>query len=129
MTALHRYAGPAIVAILFVAGVRMAGAASVDGSSWREQIPALTGTYRVLTLDLPGHGKSGRLESSKFSMDLLPVPGLFADRSALGNPAVTRTIFTNYEHHEIPGTGHFLMMEKPREFNARLAAFLDELPK
>ena len=29
-----------------------------DDSSWREQVPALKGSSRVLTLDLPGHGKS-----------------------------------------------------------------------
>jgi pimeloyl-ACP methyl ester carboxylesterase len=29
----------------------------------------------------------------------------------------------------IAGTGHFLMVEKPAEFNAALLAFLGELPK
>ena len=231
-----------------------------DDSSWSAQVPALMGKYRVLTLDLPGHGRSGRIDASKFSMDLLaraveavraearadrlvlvghsmgvpvirqyarlypqhvsalvlvdgvvvlgappppgaqpsqrpepermkgpdgsknretmirgmftpatpkplqehvlkmmlsapeataygamvatfdpkiwgndvmtmPVLGLFADKSALGNPEVTKKLFPNYEHHEIPGTGHFLMMEKPAEFNARLTAFVDRLPK
>jgi pimeloyl-ACP methyl ester carboxylesterase len=231
-----------------------------DDSSWAGQVPALTGKYRVLTLDLPGHGKSGRLEASKFSMDLfaraveavraeagadrlvlvghsmgtpvirqyarlypqhvtalvivdgvvalgappppgappaqapvpdrmrgpdgvknreamirgmftpatpkplqdhvlkmmlappeataygamvatfdpkiwgsdvmtMPVLGLFADKSALGNPDVIRKVFPNYEHHEVPGTGHFVMMEKPREFNALLTAFVDKLPR
>ena len=33
------------------------------------------------------------------------------------------------EHHEIPGTGHFLMIEKPREFKALLTGFVDKLPK
>jgi pimeloyl-ACP methyl ester carboxylesterase len=230
-----------------------------DDSSWSGQVPALTGRYRVLTLDLPGHGKSGKIEASKFSMDLfaraveavraeagaerlvlvghsmgtpvirqyarlypqrvtalvvvdgvvvlgapppgaapaqapvadrmrgpdgpknreamirgmftpatpkplqdhvlkmmlgspeataygamvatfdpkiwgtdtmsMPVLGLFADKSALGNEKATRTIFPRYQHHEIPGTGHFLMMEKPQEFNARLTAFVETLPK
>jgi pimeloyl-ACP methyl ester carboxylesterase len=285
MTPPHRFAVRTIVAILFIAGARIASAASVDGiplhwtsagtgpqtlmfvhgwtcddSSWSNQVAALAGKYRVLTLDLPGHGKSGRLEASKFSMDLfaraveavraeagaqrlvlvghsmgtpvvrqyarrypqrvtalvivdgvvalgtppppgaqpsqapvpdrmrgpdgpknretmirsmftpatpktvqdhvlkmmlsapeataygamvatfdpkiwgndvltMPVLGLFADKSALGNEQVTKTLFPNYEHHEIPGTGHFLMMEKPGEFNARLTAFVDKLPK
>jgi sigma-B regulation protein RsbQ len=230
-----------------------------DDSSWSGQVPALMRKYRILTLDLPGHGKSGKIEASKFSMDLFaraveavraeagaerlvlvghsmgtpvirqyarlypqhvaalvlvdgvvalgappppgaqpaqrPVPermrgpegpknretmirsmftpatpkplqdhvlkmmlgapeataygamvatfdpkiwgndvmavptlGLFADKSALGNEQVTKKLFPKYEHHEIPGTGHFLMMEKPREFNALLAAFVDTLP-
>ena len=59
----------------------------------------------------------------------MPVLGLFADKSALGNPDATRKVFPTYEHHEIPGTGHFLMMEKPREFNALLTAFVDKLPE
>ncbi len=231
-----------------------------DDSSWSGQVPALTSKYRVVTLDLPGHGKSGKIDAARFSMDLfaraveavraeagaerivlvghsmgtpvireyaklypqrvaalvvvdgvvvlgapprpgvqpaqppladnmrgpngaknretmirgmftpatpqaiqdhvlkmmlaapeataygamvatfdpkiwtsdvmtMPVLGLFADKSALGNPDATRKVFTSYEHHEIPGTGHFLMMEKPREFNALLSAFVDKLPK
>jgi pimeloyl-ACP methyl ester carboxylesterase len=39
-----------------------------DESSWREQVPALSKTYRVITLDLPGHGKSGLPKA--FSMEL-----------------------------------------------------------
>ena len=275
----------ALVLVVVAATVARAAAASVDGiplhwtsagagpqtlvlvhgwtcddSSWSGQVPALTSKYRVLTIDLPGHGKSGRLEASKFSMALfaraveavraeakadrvvlvghsmgtpvireyaklypqhvaalvlvdgvavlgapprpgvqraqppvadnmrgpdgpknretmirgmftpatpkplqdhvlkmmlaapeataygamvatfdpkvwtndvmtMPVLGLFADKSALGNPDATRKVFPNYEHHEIPGTGHFLMMEQPREFNALLTAFVDKLPK
>ena len=230
-----------------------------DDSSWQGQVPALAGKYRLLTLDLPGHGKSGKLEASKFSMDLfaraveavrveagadrlvlvghsmgtpvirqyarlypqhvtalvlvdgvvapgappppgaqpaqapvpdrmkgpdgpknretmirgmfapatpkplqehvlkmmlaapeataygamvatfdpkiwgsdvmtMPVLGIFADKSALGNPDVIKKIFSNYEHHEVPGTGHFVMMEKPQEFNRLLATFVDRLP-
>ena len=231
-----------------------------DDSSWSGQVPALTSKYRVLTLDLPGHGRSGKIDAARFSMDLfaraveavraeagadrlvlvghsmgtpvirqyarlypqrvaalvlvdgvvvlgapprpgvqpaqapvadrmrgpdgpknreamirgmftpatpaplqdhvlkmmlaapeataygsmvatfdprnwtndvmtMPVLGLFADKSTLGNPDTTRKLFPNYQHHEIPGTGHFLMMEKPREFNALLTAFVDALPR
>jgi pimeloyl-ACP methyl ester carboxylesterase len=231
-----------------------------DDSSWSGQVPALASKYRVITLDLPGHGKSGKIDAGRFSMDLfaraveavraeagaerivlvghsmgtpvireyaklyphrvaalvlvdgvvvlgapprpgiqpaqppvadnmrgpngaknretmirgmftpatpqaiqdhvlrmmlaapeataygamvatfdpkiwtndvmtMPVLGLFADKSALGNPETTKKLFPNYQHHEIPGTGHFLMMEKPREFNALLTAFVDALPK
>ena len=39
-----------------------------DQSSWREQIPALAKNYRVIALDLPGHGKSGMPKA--FSMEL-----------------------------------------------------------
>jgi pimeloyl-ACP methyl ester carboxylesterase len=30
------------------------------------------------------------------------------------------------DYEEIAGTGHFLMMEKPEEFNRLLIAFLDK---
>ena len=58
----------------------------------------------------------------------MPVLGLFADKSALGNPDSTKKVLPNYQHHEVAGTGHFVMMEKPREFNALLTAFVDTLP-
>jgi pimeloyl-ACP methyl ester carboxylesterase len=284
MTANLRLALRSLVVVLAIGAARVSSAASVDGiplhwtssgsgpqtvvlihgwtcddSSWSAQVPALMGKYRVLTLDLPGHGKSGKLEASKFSMDLfaraveavraearadrlvlvghsmgvpvirqyarlypqhvkalvlvdgvvvlgappppgaqpsqrpepermkgpdgpknreamirgmftpstpkplqdhvlkmmlaapeataygamvatfdpkiwgtdvmtMPVLGLFADKSALGNPEITKKVLPNYEHHEVAGTGHFVMMEKPREFNALLTAFVDELP-
>jgi sigma-B regulation protein RsbQ len=41
-----------------------------DESTWTEQIPALAKEYRVVTLDLPGHGKSDSPKDGKFSMDL-----------------------------------------------------------
>jgi pimeloyl-ACP methyl ester carboxylesterase len=40
---------------------------------------------------------------------------------------VTRQVLPNYEAAQIAGTGHFLMMEKPDEFNRLLAAFLDRI--
>ena len=41
-----------------------------DSSSWDAQVPALSKQYRVITLDLPGHGQSGSPADGKFSMDL-----------------------------------------------------------
>jgi pimeloyl-ACP methyl ester carboxylesterase len=41
-----------------------------DSSSWASQVPALSKKYRVITLDLPGHGRSGAPADGKFSMDL-----------------------------------------------------------
>src|SRR6478735_4153417 len=41
-----------------------------DSSSWAAQVPVLSKKYRVLTLDLPGHGQSGSPADGKFSMDL-----------------------------------------------------------
>src|SRR5215471_14443196 len=41
-----------------------------DSSSWDAQVPVLAKHYRVITLDLPGHGRSGAPKDGKFSMDL-----------------------------------------------------------
>jgi pimeloyl-ACP methyl ester carboxylesterase len=41
-----------------------------DGSSWSGQVPAFAKSYRVITLDLPGHGRSASPQDGKFSMDL-----------------------------------------------------------
>ena len=41
-----------------------------DESSWAAQVPALAKKYRVITVDLPGHGRSGAPANGKFSMEL-----------------------------------------------------------
>ena len=41
-----------------------------DSSSWRGQAGPLSRDYRVITLDLPGHGKSDSPQDGKFSMNL-----------------------------------------------------------
>ncbi len=41
-----------------------------DSSSWDAQVPVLAKTYRVITIDLPGHGKSDSPKDGKFSMEL-----------------------------------------------------------
>jgi pimeloyl-ACP methyl ester carboxylesterase len=41
-----------------------------DSTSWDAQVPVLAKKYRVITLDLPGHGKSGAPKDGRFSMDL-----------------------------------------------------------
>ena len=54
-------AGPTIV---FVHGW------TCDASSWSGQVPAFAKDYRVITLDLPGHGHSESPKDGKLSMDL-----------------------------------------------------------
>jgi sigma-B regulation protein RsbQ len=41
-----------------------------DSTSWAAQVPAFDKKYRVITLDLPGHGQSGSPKDGKFTMDL-----------------------------------------------------------
>lgn len=220
-----------------------------DMSSWAEQVPVFAKDYRVVTLDLPGHGRSGSPTGGGFSMDLFAraveavraeasadeivlvghsmgvvvvkqyamkypnrVAGLvavdgpldmraFAERTGGPPPAMTREarenmirgmfvsttpvalqqqilatmlgtpeataigagaamfdpsirtadvikaptlaivagtaqvpsseslkeIVPNFEATQIAGTGHFLMLEKPAEFNRLLAAFLERI--
>jgi pimeloyl-ACP methyl ester carboxylesterase len=57
----------------------------------------------------------------------VPVLGIYADKSRLGNRELLSKIFPSIEYTEIPGTDHFLMLEKPAEFNTILTAFLDKL--
>ncbi len=55
-----------------------------------------------------------------------PVLGLYADHSRSGDREYMKTHFPNMDYKEIAGTGHFLMLEKPEEFNQLLIAFLDQ---
>lgn len=41
-----------------------------DETSWSEQVPVLSAKYRVITIDLPGHGRSDAPRDGTFSMDL-----------------------------------------------------------
>src|SRR5215471_3133451 len=41
-----------------------------DETSWRDQAPFFEKNYRVITLDLPGHGKSGSPAAGLLTMEL-----------------------------------------------------------
>lgn len=55
-----------------------------------------------------------------------PILGLYADHSGAHNAEYMATHFPNMQYEEIAGTGHFLMLEKPDQFNQLLIAFLDK---
>jgi pimeloyl-ACP methyl ester carboxylesterase len=61
--------------------------------------------------------------------DPIPVPalGIYADKSKLADRETMLKIFPSIDYVEIPQTDHFLMMEKPEEFNRILIAFVDKL--
>lgn len=54
----------------------------------------------------------------------VPALGIYADHSTADDPVYFKKIFPNGSTVEVPGTGHFVMMEKPAEFNKLLAEFL-----
>ena len=56
----------------------------------------------------------------------VPVLGIYADKSRLGNRELLSKIFPAIEYNEIAGTDHFLMLEKPEEFNRLLMGFVDK---
>ena len=54
----------------------------------------------------------------------VPALGIYADHSTADDPGYFRKLFPNGTTVEVPETGHFVMMEKPMEFNKLLADFL-----
>ena len=56
----------------------------------------------------------------------VPVLGVYAARPLASREAITR-IFPKVEYHELAGSAHFLMMEKPDEFNQLLTTFLRKI--
>jgi pimeloyl-ACP methyl ester carboxylesterase len=57
----------------------------------------------------------------------LPALGLYAEKSRAATREIVEKIFPSIEYHEIAGTDHFLMLEKPEEFNRLLLDFLNKL--
>ncbi|MEO5925455.1 MAG: alpha/beta hydrolase [Bryobacteraceae bacterium] len=53
-----------------------------------------------------------------------PVLAIYPDHSQANDSKYTKKIFPNSKIVEVPGTGHFVMLEKPTEFNKLLADFL-----
>ena len=56
----------------------------------------------------------------------VPALGIYADHSASDDPVYFKKIFPDGTAVEVPGTGHFVMLEKPAEFNKLLADFLPQ---
>jgi pimeloyl-ACP methyl ester carboxylesterase/lysophospholipase L1-like esterase len=69
------------------------------------------------------------LDPSLSTEDVTPMPALaiVAGTGQLPNVAETRKVLPAFEATQVAGTGHFVMMEKPEEFNRLLMAFLDRV--
>ena len=50
-----------------------------------------------------------------------------AGTRALASEQAVKTLYPNADYQTIPETAHFLMMEKPAEFNRILVRFVDGL--
>jgi sigma-B regulation protein RsbQ len=57
----------------------------------------------------------------------LPVLGIYAGGSPMASRESLKKIFPNSEYVQVAGTGHFVMMERPEEFNRLLEAFLGKV--
>jgi len=58
----------------------------------------------------------------------MPAYGIFAEKSfALGAVPFMKTVLPKIDYVEMPGTGHFVMMEQPQEFDRLLMKFVDSL--
>ena len=64
---------------------------------------------------------------SKSDVIKAPALAVYAGTNKPPDPKVTKEVFPNYEGTQIPGTGHFVMMEKPEEFNRLLTGFLNKI--
>jgi pimeloyl-ACP methyl ester carboxylesterase len=102
----------------------------IDGMFSDATTPELRQRIRSMMLGSPEATAAGAMtatwDTSQWSNDPIAVPvlALYADGSALANREGMAQLYTQLEYHEIQGTGHFLMMEKPDEFNRLLRAFL-----
>ena len=58
----------------------------------------------------------------------VPAYGIFAEKSfALPAVPFLKKVFPKLEYTAMPGTGHFVMMEQPQEFNRLLIKFVESL--
>jgi len=58
----------------------------------------------------------------------VPAYGIFAEKSfALPAAPFLKKVFPKFEFVAMPGTGHFVMMEQPQEFNRLLIKFVESL--
>ena len=95
--------------------------------------PAMQGHILNMMLGAPEATAVGAMKatwgfpSPKDEVIKVPVLGLYADHSRLADREFMKTTYPNLQYVEISGTGHFLMMEKPDEFNRHLFDFLKTL--
>jgi len=107
-----------------------------DETSWSEQVPVLSKKYRVITIDLPGHGQSDQPTDGKFSMDLFAkaIEAVRAEASvdrvilaghSMGGPVIYRYAQLYPEHTEA-----LILVDAPLFKGSDARTFIDEsLPR
>ena len=119
---LQQYAGPA-------------------GRKYREQMihgmfsaattPDLQARILQMMLATPEATAMGAMDATfdpaiwKDDVFAMPILAIYADKSGFHDREAMKEHFPHLEYVEIPGTGHFLMLEKPAEFNRLLLQFLN----
>ena len=95
--------------------------------------PALQDQILKMMLGAPEATANGAMASifdpalRKADITSAPALAIYAGTAQVPDAAKTKEVLPNYEAAQMAGTGHFLMMEKPQEFNKLLAAFLDRI--
>jgi len=64
---------------------------------------------------------------SKTDVIKAPALAVYAGTGKPPDPKTAKEVLPNYEGTQVPGTGHFLMMEKPDDFNRLLTGFLNKI--
>lgn len=106
---------------------------SCDRSYWMNQVGTFSKNFKVVTIDLGGHGESGLGRKSwtmeAFGSDVTAVIKKFALKKAMVGHSMGGE---SMEHYGVQvmimnGVGHFMMMEEPDRFNRLLKTAIDKL--
>jgi len=103
--------------------------------SHRDRIERLLETSRELTMMLkaPETTAAGALAAivdptiQEDDVARMPALAIYSGRARLPNIEDMKQSLPNVEATQMTGTGHFVMMENPSEFNRLLTAFLDRI--
>ena len=104
--------------------------AMIRGMFGKSSTPAMQASVLKMMLAPPEstatQAMAAMFVASNWTEEVMPFPvlGIYADKSTANDPAYMKKIFPNSSVTEVPGTGHFVMLEKPKEFNELLGQFL-----
>jgi pimeloyl-ACP methyl ester carboxylesterase len=125
------------VLVLVVTAVSSPAAATVNGANVHMfsglTTPVLQQHILAMMMAAPQQTADGAMQATwdraQWSNEPIKAPTLavYAGARPLSNEASITQLYPGAEYHQIPRTGHFLMMEKPDEFNALLTRFLDRI--